>query len=629
MGGYEHIFKPMKIGNITVKNRIEFAPVSPMLATIDCGAGRELIEWVRTIAKGGAGIVTIGNTNVYSESSLRTGHVLTLGFDKSMNVLNRIAEVIQGYGAKASIELNFNETYKQYTHTGMTIQEIKTMVDMFARAAWRCMNAGMDMIMVHGAHGHFISQFPSPNKNLRSDDYGGSFKNRARLVNEILAAIREQVGNRLAIEYRISGDELVPEGLHFEEQLEFVKLIENKIDLLHVSAGKLKEDSTLPWIIQPTYVPRGVNIYLAEQFKRELNINVAAVGSLDLAMAEQIIAEGKADMVAMARSIIADPDCIKKIKQGEEKRVRPCIRCNTCIERTHVYHLALRCAVNPTTGREAEHVTQPAPTNKKKVVVIGGGPAGMEGARRAAERGHEVILFEKSAQLGGALTVASAAPFKEDMKKYLGWTIQNTMNTPKLTVKLSTEATPEMIQSENPDALIIAVGSAPVIPKILGVYRDNVIWVGNVMLGQSRVGNRVLVAGAGLAGSEAALFLAQQGKKVTLIDMLPLHQIDNDAPLINIISLRSKLKELNVRIKTEVALEAITDTGAVIIDKNWVKTEIPCDTVVLSLGFEPRQAVVEMFQGLAPEVYVIGDCNNQRGNLWNATREGYFAGMEI
>ncbi len=629
MGEFKHIFTPLKIGRLTVKNRIETAPAMPFLATMDCDVSRELIEWERTLAKGGAAIVTIGDSPIYDELASGVGHILNLGTDKIIPGLSKLAEVIQRYGAKASIELTNFDPAIQGSPNELALDEIKVMIETYASAAYRCMIAGMDMIMIHGGHGHLISQFLSRKMNLRTDKYGGSFENRSRLVIDILEAIRDRVGDNLAIEYRISADELTPDGLTIDDQMAFAKVIQDKIDLLHVSAGNIFIPGGSSMIIQPTYIPRGVNVHFAGKFKKELDIPVTTLGSVDLEMAEHIIAEDKADMVAMNRALIADPEGVNKAKRGRADDIRPCIRCNTCIERTHTYFIPLRCTVNPLSGREAEFVNLPAPSKKKKVVVIGGGPAGMEAARTAADLGHAVVLFEKAAQLGGALIMAAALPFKTDMKSYLDWAIRSTMIRPNLIVKLSTEATPENVRAENPDALIIAVGSSPIVPDIPGIDKDNVVWAGDVDVGKAAVGDKVLLAGAGLTGSETALFLAQQGKKVTLIDMLPLEQVDAGSPVISITKLRSMLEDLHVEVITEVVLDAVTETGAVIIDKDRKKTEIPCDTVVLSLGVAPRIDVVAQFADLVPDVRVIGDCNNERGNLYNAISEGFFAAMDI
>lgn len=627
MAVYKHIFSPIKIGRLTVKNRIETAPANPFLATGEGFVGPDLIEYVRALAKGGAGIVTMGDTSILHDPDKKFGHTLNLGTDKCINGLYRMVETIQRYDAKASIELSLQANYSP---NDLTLEQIKLIIDSYANAALRCLQAGMDMIMVHGAHGHLISQFLSTQSNLRTDGFGGSLINRARFAIEILDAIREKVGDKLAIEYRISADELVSGGLTVEEQLEFARVIQDKIDLLHVSAGKLYAPETVPMMIQPTYVQRGVNVHFAELFKKELKVPITTVGSINMEIAEQIVAEDKADMVAMIRTFLADPNCISKARMGQTEKIRPCVRCNTCIEIVHLpYHLPIRCAVNPILGRAAEFVNLPAVTQMKKVVVIGGGPAGMEASRTAAERGHDVVLFEKDDKLGGALNFASALPFKADMKNYLDWAVRTTMNTVNLKVNISTEATTEIIKAENPDVLIIAVGSSPIIPNLPGIDGENVIWAGNVDTGNVKVGDRVVLAGAGLTGSETALFLAEKGKKVTIIDMQNLEQIDQGIPFINIIKLRSMLKLYNVEVITGVKLEGVTDMGAIVLDKNLNRREIPCDTVVLSLGVKPREEVVQLFNGLAPEVHVIGDCHTERGNLWNATNNGFNAAIEI
>jgi len=622
-----HIFEPIKIARITIKNRIEFPPVGPHLATSDGYVSRELMEWGRQFARGGAGIVTIGDSSIVAPAAaVHPGYAIHVGTDKSINPLNRFAEIIQRYGAKASIQLNY---HNRCVPTDMKPEEIDLIIESYAKAAYRCLQAGMDMIMVHGAHGHVLSQFLSAKTNSRTDAYGGTLRNRARLAIAVLETIRDRVGDKLAIEYRISGDELVPGGPTVSEQLEFAKLIQDKIDLIHVSVGNLYAPETMPMMNQPTYFPRGLNLKYAELFKKELKIPVVTVGSYNLEMAEQIIGENKADLVAMGRTLIADPDCVNKAKTGSEERIRPCIRCNNCINRSHYLFLATRCAVNPIIGREAEFVNLATPAKRKKVVVVGGGPAGMEAARRAAERGHEVVLLEKEAHLGGTLRMASAASFKADMRSYLDWVIHATLETPGLTVKLSTEATPERIKAEKPDALIIAVGSVPLIPQIPGMDRENVVWAGNAASGKAPIGDRVVVAGAGLIGSETALSLAQQGKKVTLIDMLPLEEVDAGISAINIQTLRKMLKDLDVVTKPEMKLEAITASGAVVRDNNSNQIELPCDTIVLSLGMEPRTEIAKIFGNLVPETYIVGDCNNQRGSLLKAVSEGFFAAMEI
>jgi 2,4-dienoyl-CoA reductase-like NADH-dependent reductase (Old Yellow Enzyme family)/thioredoxin reductase len=625
MSNFKYIFEPFKIGLMSVKNRIEMAPMGPLMASNGL-VSRELIEWGREFARGGVGIVTLGMSGIVIIPGIAPGNALNLGTDNATNPLNRFAETVQRYGARASIQLN----YATASMPGeMTLAEIKMVIEGFANAAQRCLSAGMDMIMIHGAHGHLTSRFFSPRKNLRSDSYGGSFKNRARLAVEVLDAIRNKVGSKLAIEYRISAEEMIKEGLNIEEQLEFASLIQDKIDLIHVSAGMLDEPDTLPMMIQPTYLPRGINVAFAERFKKELKIPVAAVGSLDLEMAESIIQGKKADIVAIGRTLIADPDCIEKARRGEEAEIRPCIRCNTCIHRTHNQRLTVHCAVNPLIGRELELSNLPRLALRKKVVIIGGGPAGLEAARTAARRGHRVVLLEKATTLGGALNIAAAPAFKKDMKKYLDWSVQSTLRAPDVTVKLSNEVTPEMVKAEKPDALIIAVGSGPIIPRVPGVQSKNVVRAEDIDLHKAKTGPKVVIVGAGLTGSETALLLAQEGRKVTLIDRLPLGEIDAGVPFINITTLRKMLKELGVITVDEVELDSITDLGAIIKDKVGNKVELACDTVVLAMGVEPRQEAMERFKDLAPQVYIAGDCRSPRGNLCSAVAEGYFAALEI
>jgi len=653
----QKIFQPIKIGNIISKNRIEVSPANNFLASADGLVTRELIECTRNVARGGAGIVTIGMSFVNPNPPELTGFALDLSTNKAVVGLSQLVETIHRYGAKASIELvymafsppetilngvgeadlsqirtetSINDKIMDKLPHELTTAEMEQIIQYFGDAADLCMRAGMDMILIHGGHGMLISQFLSPHANKRTDQYGGSVENRSRFVCELLSTIRERVGNKIAIEYRLSAEELTPNGTKLADTLEFAKIIQDKIDLIHVSAGDLRDDQVMGYVIQPTYFRKGTNVHYAPEFKKVLNIPVTTVGSIDMDMAEEIIDEDKADIVAMQRTFIADPDCVNKAKYGMKETIRPCVRCNTCINQPHYFFLPVRCAVNPIFGKELEYIHDPMPVNKKKVVIIGGGPAGMEAARCAADRGHDVIIFEKNGALGGALVMASQAPFKSDMREYLNWAIETTTHHPGITIKLGIEADPEKIMAEEPDALIIAVGARPDIPsEIPGIDQKNVIWAGDVEMGKAQVGANVVVAGGGLIGCETALHLAQQGKKVKVVEMQSLDEVIASAPIINMVSLMGLLREHHAEYLPDVRLESITNTSAMVRDKDGKAREIACDTVVLALGMIPCLEKVTEFSGLVKEEYVVGDCATLRGNLWNATKTGFNAAMNI
>ncbi|WP_246798124.1 NAD(P)/FAD-dependent oxidoreductase [Alkalibacter rhizosphaerae] len=628
MKKYESILQPIKIGNLWVKNRIESSPAEPFLATKDGLVSEEFIEWHKTMAKGGAGIVTIGDSPINAEYAAESKYVIDLSNNDVCNGLFRLTEVIHRYGAAASIELNLRT---HYTPTDMTLEEIAQVKKDFVEAAYRCKMSGFDMIMVHGGHGHLVAQFFSPEYNKRTDHYGAdTMENRSRFAMELLDEIRDRIGPDMPIEYRISGHEKHENSVKTEDVIEFVKRIEDKIDLIHVSAGDLYRLETVKYMIQPSYVPRGGNVHLAEQFKKALSIPVTTVGSIDLDMAEDIVAQGKADVVAMIRSFIAEPDLIVKAMKGEGELVRPCIRCSECTNNfPHLYNLPIRCSVNPLTGREAEFKNHPKPEVLKKVVIVGGGPAGLEAARRAAGQGHQVVLFEKDQELGGVLSIAAAGPLKTDVKKYLDWT-RNTMKDPKnIQVRLGEEATREKVLAENPDVVIVAVGSEPIVPELPGIHGENVMWAGDVDLGVAKTGDRVIIAGAGLTGCETAYTLAKEGKKVQIIDRMPMKNLYNGVPGLSIGTLMGYLQEEGVELLYETALEEVNSDGAVVRSKDGTITTMPCDSVVLSLGVKPKREVMDQFVKTAEDVRFIGDCNNKSGTILQATYEGFMAAMMI
>ncbi len=651
MSDFQHVLSPFKFGNVVVKNRIELAPACHMLASADGYVTREMVAYYQSLARGGAGIITIGESPIDAGYAKDHEFQLNLGDDKVINGMSVLAEAVHRHGAKLSIEINHSGRFtlnnrdtigpspiptdleemlakqqgrKRFKVTQMDQDMIDAVIEGFANAAFRCVRAGFEMVMIHGAHGHLIAQFLSPYSNKRTDGYGGSLKNRAKFAIEVLSAVRKKVGNKLAIEYRISANELVPGGMEEEETIEFVKMIEDKIDLLHVSAGLLGDNRTVPHMIQPTYFPHAYNVHRADKLKKALNIPITTVGSIsDMETADRIIAEGKADIVAMARAIFADPEIVNKTRLGRTEDIRPCLRCFHCNKQTRHFY-PIRCAVNPVIGRELDYADIPPARVKKKVVVIGGGPAGMQAALTASVRGHEVILYEKSDRLGGNLILAGALDIKADTKRYLKWLVGQTEKAPGVTVKVNAEATTEMVAGEKPDAVIVAVGADPISADIPGADKAHVVWVGDVDMGKAEVGDIVLVVGGGSTGSESALQLAKDGKSVTVVDMLDYATLAADWPR----GLAYLLEEYGVRFLTETKVEEITDKGVLVVDSRWNRSEVPADTVILSLGFKPCTGTVSLFEGLATDVYVIGDCRKALG-IKEAVHDGFNVAVDI
>lgn len=647
MQDFSHVLSPFSFGAITVKNRVEMAPTGYNMGTF-AGEGTEaMVAYYESLAKSGAAIVTIGETPIDYGYSNTFRPCLNLGSDNAIHYLFRVNEAVARYGAKLSIEIQHGgrsirsrreniapsllydeneidaartEHRPRRTILEMDQRLIDETIESFANAFLRCKKAGMEMAMLHGAHGHLLAQFLSPYMNKRTDNYGGSLRNRARFAIEVLEAIRDKCGSDFGVEYRISADELHEGGMTPEETIEFVKMIEDKIDLLHVSAGMCSSDRTMRYMIQPMYMPHCVNVHYAERFKEALNVPIVAVGSITtMEEAEEIIASGKADMVAMARAIMADGHTVNNAKRNRTQDTRPCLRCWTCNKHSGM-GVPVRCAVNPKLGKEAMVSRIPKEACSKRIAIIGGGPAGMQAALSASERGVKSIIFERDGELGGKLVLAASVEYKQDIRRYLQYLVRQVKKDPNIEVRLNVEATRDMVAALSPDAVIVAAGSEPNIPHFPGEELNNVVWFGDVDKNNVSVGQNVVLVGGGASGAETALQLARDGKHVVLVDR-------NSEPIVAsrwVKGLDLELVDTGVEFKFGYQLDSITEDGAVFMDERWRKVMVKADAVILSLGFTPNKDAADEFRGIAPDTYVIGDCRRV-ANVMQAVHDGFNA----
>ncbi|MCQ2405780.1 MAG: FAD-dependent oxidoreductase [Oscillospiraceae bacterium] len=631
---------PLRLGNVTLKNRMCSAPMGFPDLTEDGLMTDGAIAFYENRAKGGCALVTISEACVDYKNGKSHGRLINLQNPGILPWLTNAARAIKKHGAVASIQLNHagmcsefdvidSEKKDNDIHYGpsdfgdkvraMSIEQIDYAVDCYRKGAALVKKAGFQMIMLHMGHGWLVHQFLSPAINHRNDEYGGSIENRARLALRIIDAVREAVGAGFPIDIRFSAMETAAGGIGIKETIEFAKLIDGKVELLHVSAGG--EPDFL--ITHPSmFAPSGMNVHFAEEIKKHVSTPVATVGALnEPEQMEEIIRSGKADAVCMARALLADPELPRKVSENRPEEIIRCLRCFVCHAERMLTQTRI-CALNPQIGREYEAKFDAPATKIKKVLVIGGGPGGMQAALTAARRGHKVTLCEKEGSLGGNLRCEKNVSFKKAFPKYTE-VMETLLRREGVDLRLSTEVSPAYVKSFAPDVLFVAVGAKSLIPDIPGIEKA----IPGTEIGEreKEIKNTVAVIGGGLVGCECGVHLALSGRKVSIIEMTD--KVAADANPRHRPALMNMLSS-HTEVLTGLKAIAVKDDGVLCRDNDGNTVFVRADSVLCAAGLVPNRDLTDSFFNTAPRVEVIGDCISP-GIIREATFRGYHAALDI
>jgi 2,4-dienoyl-CoA reductase-like NADH-dependent reductase (Old Yellow Enzyme family)/thioredoxin reductase len=632
-----------------------------------------VIRMVEDRAKGGCASVVNGEIPVNFDDSLRPiivgpGKLLQITVDyknfhdPAFATFQKNAEAIRKHGSIALAELSHFGIEKPFLDDGILPlgpvaykkedgtqvkafdkESMEKITNDFADAADYMKAAGFQGVFIHGGHGWMIGQFLSNRNNKRRDEYGGSIENRARFPLAILKAVRERCGSDFLIEIRLSGEEKLPGGITIDETVGFCKLLEGRglVDLIHISSGHYYSPARTHEF-SSIFAPHALNAEYAAAVKKAVTIPVAVVGGITTALsAEEIIAEGKADIVSMGRQMIADPAFANKAIEGRSEEIRECIRCCVCYpgpigehetDRAEHKHSGLgSCTINPySVSSFSHHKTlpeeMPKPKASRKVLILGGGPGGMQAAIDATDRGHEVILVDDSDRLGGILRVTDNDFYKKDLRDFKNLLIRE-VEKRDIDVRLNTHGTPELISEINPDALILSIGAEPLVPDIPGV--EKAIQVLDVYFKPGvNIGRNIVIVGGGLVGCEVGLEFVHMGKEVTIIEMLERLA----ASIIGIYrtALLDHMDEVGIRSMVKTKCKEIRDDGVVVEDGTGKETFLQSDTVVLAAGMKAKTGEVKKLRDAAGSipVFEIGDCVRP-AKIGEAVQEGYTAAMMI
>lgn len=641
MNAFPKLFSPFQIGSLSAKNRMVMSPMETHLCDKDGFVTEEIVAYYKERALGGVGYITVENTAVDPAGRVNDG-MLCIHDDKYIPGLKKLTDCIHAAGGKIVIQLSHAGKEALPYFTGLkpvapstipspltkemprelTAEEIRDIINKFTQGAVRAIKAGFDGVEIHMAHGYLVNQFLSPESNTRTDDYGGNTARRSRFAREIVEGIRMHAPKDYPVICRISADEYTDTGLKLEESREIARILERAgASALHVSACNY---ASAFYNIPCYYLEEGCFVHLAAGIKSVVKIPVLTVGRiLNPTMAENILQENKADLIVLGRTLIADPHYPNKVKEERLHDIRTCISCNRCIE--SISDKRLVCTVNPYIGKEDRCRTAKT-TKPKKILIVGGGPAGLSVAQVLSDRGHTVTLWEKESQLGGSFCYASLAPKKELLGKFLDYLILQAKKA-NVEIHLNTKATAESIKQFSPDAVVLAHGARDVPVEICGAQKNGTIGVKTAFLRANSLGNNIAIVGGGPEGCELADFLVSDGKKITLVEMRRVLGLGLVAhPRYHVCE---RLKKTGTQLHINTKVVEIGHHSIVINRRREADQRLDgFDTIVIPTLHQPNTALTDQIKSFVPEVYTIGDAAEGRTAL-EAIAEGVETGVKL
>jgi len=635
----KNLFQPIKVGKMELDNRIVFLAVMTGYGANDMVTER-LKNFYAERARGGAGLLT---TAIIMPSSLGRPMPGIMGIyhDRFIPGLRQLVDVVHAEGTKIAAQLGLQyywakgegapteevapsevSTRRSSAPRALNVAEIHQITEEFSEGVRRARDSGFDAVEFHCGVGYLINRFLSPCTNKRTDQYGGSLENRMRFLLEIIESSKRKAGSDYPLICRISGEEFMEGGHTLEDSIKLAPILERAgVHCLSMQAGWHE----CPRPLVHMSVPRGAFVYIAEEVKKVVSIPVVAAYRInDPILAERIIVEGRADLIGMARPLIADPELPNKAKEGKLDDLRPCISCNHCLD-TVMAGMPMACAVNPQVGMEAEYTIEPA-KRSKKVFIIGGGPAGMEAATVAAKRAHQVTLFEKGDRLGGNLLPAAVPSYKYEIANLTRY-LETQVKKSGAQIRLGEEISAKAVEEGKPEVVIVATGTSTKLPDVPGVKGDNVALALDVLGGKKDVGESVIVVGGEMVGCEVADFLAEKGRKVTLLARRA--RVGDDIGRTTRWVIIKRLQDAGVRMETMVDVVEITTNGVKGIRKNGGESEFfEGDSVVLAVGLSPNRELAEKLEGKVAAIYTIGDCVEAQ-KIAQAIEGGFRVAREI